>query len=458
MSENGSAPQLYSVDAERSVLGSILIDPPALHEVSDRLRPRHFRIASNRAIYKAMLSLDGGDASIDFVSLAEALERGDVPAPEGDWHTHMITLLNTVPTSVNVDTYARIVTDYGKRRQLLAAAQKIARLAGDTDVSSGDVLSQATDLVLGVQRENDSGKVLSPRQYVQRFLDDLEQESEDEVLPTPLVGWNQLLLGGLRKPFAHFIAARPKMGKSALCMHLVAHLTVNMGKSVFFATTEMSDLQFTRRAVTQLTGVPMDRLMKRSLSTKERSKVLERSGILGEKGPYLDVTAELTPLQIRARAMRMAGRRGLDLIVVDHLHEMVADSPTNKRHLELGAMARSLRDTAKALDVPIVIVAQLNRNAVSRGVKVPQLSDFREAGALEETAYSVTFIHREHYYDETADEEQAQIKLAAHRDGPTGTVDVKWNAPLMRFENLTKEQGSMVPGRNGDPDPTRVPF
>lgn len=450
---NGTAPApaLHSREAEESVLGSILIDPAAIHEVSDRLHPRHFKRPENRAVYKAMLSLDRGGASIDMVTLAEALDRGDTPAPEGDWTLQLSLLLNAVPTSVNVASYARIVADYGKRRQLLTAAQQIAALAGDTDKPGEQVMSQATELVLGVQRENDSGSVLSPRQYVRRFLDDLEQEAEGEVLPTPIIGWNKLLLGGLRQPFAHFIAARPKMGKSALVMHLVGHAAIHLKKRIYFATTEMSDLQFTRRAISQQTGIPMARLMKRNLTDGEKPIVYEAAGILEEFGPELDVSAGLTPSQVRARAMRYAGRRGLDLIVVDHIHEMEPDRNVNSRHLELGEMARSLRDTAKALGVPIIIVAQLNRGVESRSIKVPQLADFREAGALEETAYSVTFVHRDGYYDETADQEDAQLILAAHRDGPTGKVDVRWNAPLMRFENPTG-QASMVPGRNGQPD------
>lgn len=457
---NGTAPAppaLHSTEAEESVLGSILIDPPAIYEVSDQLRPRHFRRPQNRAVYKAMLSLDQGGASIDFVTLEEALRRGDTPAPDGGWGAHLAALLNVVPTSMNVASYARIVSDYGKRRELLAAAQQIAALSGDTDRPASEVLSQATDLVLGVQRENDSGQVLEPRKYTRRFLDDLEEGTEGEVLPTPIIGWNKLLLGGLRAPFAHFIAARPKVGKSALVMHLVSHAAIHLGKRIYFATTEMSDLQFTRRAIAQQTGIPMKRFMKRNLTEREWPIVLEAIGALADYGPYLDVSAGLTPSQVRARAMRLAGQKGLDLVVVDHLHEMEPDSPNRSRHLELGAMARSLRDTAKALNVPIIIVAQLNRGVESRSSKVPQLADFREAGALEETAYTVTFIHRDHYYDDMADPEKAQLILAAHRDGPTGSVDVKWNAPLMRFENPTKENKSpMVPGRNGEPEPLNL--
>lgn len=447
---NEQPPALYSIEAERSVLGSILIDPPALHEVSDRLAPSHFHIAANRAIYSVLLSLERGNAAVDFVTVAEALSRTDAPSPDGGWEVYLIGLLNTVPTSVNIASYARIVGDYGLRRAMLRAAQQIATKALDTEMPSSDLMSQATELVLAVQRKNDSGQVLAPRHYVRRFLDDLENESPGEVLRTHLVGWNELLLGGLRRPFAHFIAGRPKMGKSALAMQLVGYAAVVLGKRVYMATTEMSDLQFTRRAIAQRTGVPMARLMKRDLDEAQRIRVLEAAGALAENGPALDISAGLTPSQIRARAMRLAGGGGLDLIVVDHLHEMQPDRPGNRRHLELGEMARSLRDTAKTLDVPIVIVAQLNRSVENRGSRIPQLSDFREAGALEETAYSVTFVHREFYYDETKDEKDAQLIVAAHRDGPTGSFQLTWNGPLMRFEeHRPQAQPYVAPGQNG---------
>lgn len=427
-------PVLYSVDAERSVLGSILIDPPALHEIGDRLQPRHFHNATNRAVYKAMRALDRGNVAIDTVTVVEALERTDTREPENGWTFYVIDLLNAVPTSVNIGSYARIVGDYGRRREMVATAQKVLALAHDKEIGADEALGAATQAILEVQKEHDGGTVLSAREYVRRFIDDLEGSDEHEVIPTSITGWNEILLGGLRKPFAHFIAARPKMGKSALAMQLVGYACMTLKKRAYLATTEMSDLQFTRRIISQQTGIPAHRLMKRNLSKEEWSKALEAAGTLSEYGPDLDVSSGLTPSQVRSRAMRIAGQKGLDLIVVDHIHEMVADGKGRDRHLELGQMARDLRDTAKALDVPIIIVAQLNRSVDSRHDKTPQLSDFREAGALEETAYTVTFVHREHYYDETADEGKARLIVAAHRDGPTGTVELEWKPELMRFQ------------------------
>ena len=458
-------PALWSNEAERAVLGSILIDPPALHEVADQLRPQHFNSPLTRAAYRALLSLDRGNVAIDPVTLTETLERMDVREPENGWTFWTIELVNAVPTSVNVASYGRIVADYGQRREMVRVANEVLQLAHDKEISAEAALGQAQAAVLEVQKENDTGRVLQPRQYVRTFLDDLDRDDDYEFIPTPFVGLNQLLLGGLRKPFAHFIAGRPKMGKSALAMQIVGHVALNLKKRAYLATTEMSDLQFTRRVISQQTGIPMSRLMKRSLSNEERETVYEASGRLEQYGPALDVSAGLTPSQVRARAMREAGTRGLDLIVVDHIHEMQPDKSKSSRHLELGDMARHLRDTAKAeaLDIPIIIVAQLNRGVERARVKEPDLAHFREAGALEETAYTVTFVHRPAYYDETADEEEAHLILRAHRDGPTGSVGVKWNGPLMRFENPTVSSNngtgaSATPGRYKQPEDAPIRF
>lgn len=440
---------LFDDAAERAVLGSILIDPPALHEVADRLQPAHFHNPTNRSAYQAMRQLERGGVAIDPVTLAEALERGDGREPANGWVFHVIGLLNAVPTSVNIGSYARIVADYGRRRQMVATAQQILRLAHDKEISADDALGRATQAVLEAQQEHDNGRVLAPRDYVGRFLDDLEREESTETLPTPIVGWNRQLNGGLARPFAHFVAGRPKMGKSSLGLQCATHAALNLGKAVYLATTEMSDRQFTRRIVSQQTGIPTTQLARRNLSPEEMERAMQAAGKLSESRLYLDVSAGLKPSQVRSRCMRQAARHGLDLIIVDHIHEMQPDRP-DRRHLELGEMARSLRETASALDVPIVIVAQLSRGAEHRGSKRPALPDFREAGALEEVAYSVTFVYREHYYDESADEEAAELIVAAHRDGPTGTVFARWNGPLMRFENPTRSNGSLP-----DPAPIR---
>lgn len=430
-------PSLWNNEAEMAVLGSIFIDPPALHEIADRLRPEHFHGAANRAVYRAMLALERGDVLITAVTLAEALERGKTPAPMHGWDDYLLSLLNTVATSFQIGSHARIIMDYARRRSLLSAAERLGKLAYDLEQTAEQALGQGVDTVLSLQDTHDDGRVIAPRDYVRRFLDYLENGDEHDTIATPLTGWNQMLLGGLARPFTHLLAARPKMGKSALALQVAGYAALKLDKRVYLATTEMSDRQFTRRIVSQQTGIPAADLATRNLSPGDMAKAMEAAGRLSESELHLDTSAGLTPTQVRARAMRLAARGGLDLMIVDHLHEMTADNPRPQRHLELGDMTRSLRDTAKEIGVPLLLVAQLSRQSEHRAEKRPQLADLREAGAIEEVAYSVTFVFREHYYNETKPERDAELIVAAHRDGPTGTVYVDWKPALMRFENRT---------------------
>ena len=448
-------PDLFSLDAERALLASILIDPDALHEVADAVTPATFYLAMHQAIFRAMCVLDAGNVALDVVTVAETLGRTETAAPEQGWPATLIGMMSTVPTALNVAGYARIVADHARRRGLLRAAGEMAKLAYDLELPGDRALAQATDAVLSLQSRQDVGKVLSPRDYVREFLEDLDRDADAEAIPTPIVGLNELLLGGLTRPFCHVLAARPKVGKSALALQIAGHAAIRLGKRVYVATTEMSSRQFTRRVVSQQTGIPAGKLRLRDLTPEERQRAYAAAGRLSEAGPHLDVSAGLTPGQVRARAMRLAARGGLDLMIVDHLHEMAADTPLPQRHLELGAMARSLRDTAKQLGVPLLLVAQLSRSTEARQVKRPQLSDLREAGAIEEVAYSVTFLYRESYYNETKqsdDGDPTEIIVAAHRDGPTGTAHVTWNGPLMRFE-----EAPALAGANGQHAPDLRP-
>lgn len=221
-----SPPELFSLEAERALLGCILIDPDALHEVADRVEAGYFHAASHRAVYRAMRALDAGDVALDLVALAEALARGDAPEPENGWHSFLIGLLNVVPTSMNVAGYARIVSDHAQRRGLIRAAEQLSKLAYDLELPGERALGQAAEAVLSLQSGHERGHVLSPREYVREFLDDLEGAAETEAVPTPIVGLNQILLGGLSSPFtsrpgcqAQSRQERPGPADSRPCRH-----------------------------------------------------------------------------------------------------------------------------------------------------------------------------------------------------------------------------------------------
>ncbi len=434
----------HDIEAEAAVLGSIMIDPDAMLDVADLLTPDAFYRAAHRWTYAAIAALHARQEPIDVLTVRAELVKAGRLEEVGDMHA-LVELLNAVPTSISAEYYAGVVAEKATRRRLIQAAGQIAKAAFNEAAPIHDVRAAAEAAVLAAGSGNERG-VMAPRRYMSDYLDSFLQDVATpyvaDVVATGLVDLDRAL-GGLEAPHQYLIAGRTSMGKSSLVLGIALHAALKQSKRVALFSLEMSADQINNRFISMMTRIPGERLRRarrHELTAQEQAAVVEATGRLSDVGPYLDCTAGLRPADIRARATRIAAAQGLDMVIVDHMHIMKANAPTGKQVQDLGSISLDLADTYKELGVVGLTLAQLNRSVDQRAIKLPELSDLRESGQIEENAYAVLFVHRDGYYDLTAAPNVAQVKIAKNRDGATGVVDVHWHAATASFRNAAKVQ------------------
>ena len=437
----------HSLEAEEAVLGSLLIDPDAIFEVSTFLKPESFYREQNRFIYEAIVELYDKREPLDFITLSELLKsKSQMEAIGGE--TYLIDLLNSVPTSVNAESYGRIVENAATRRNMIRAASKIANLAYDEDEDVEIVLDRAEAALFGIS-EDRTTKDLTPIKHVAReFMERIERlrEQPDDIVGVP-TGFTDLdrLLGGLNKSDLIIIAGRPAMGKSALVLAMALTAARKHGKRVALFNLEMSAEQLLMRMISAESRIDSQRLRAGKLYEGEMPIFYEVLGRLSEANIYIDDTPGMTPRQMRTKCRRLASERGLDMVIVDYLQLMTADGSKNNRVMEISEISRGLKLLARELDVPLVALAQLSRSVESRQDKRPMLSDLRDSGSIEQDADIVSFIYRDEYYNPETTERPgiAELIVAKHRNGPTGTVDLFFQEEFATFRNLQRQEVSL---------------
>lgn len=435
---NGHMP-IHNREAEEALLGSLLIDPDAISQVSDFLTVSDLYIAQNRAVYETMLKLHAdGRAHADLIAVMDALAAAPA-TPKNGWEGYLVDLMQIVPTSIHAREYARIVEERAIRRRLLRAAESIATSAHDAETPVGELLDAAEMNIFDVRGRRELGEVAKPRAYTSRFLERFERLRNGSLtaagLPTGFIDLDTLL-DGLQAPHQYVLAGRPAMGKSALALNIAAHLAIDRGKRVLLFSLEMSEHQIANRITAWLTGIN-SRQRADHYNDHQVAQLYEAAGALSESGLFIDTTEGVSPAQIRAKALRVYAEHGLDLIVVDHLHLMRPDRDMKRPDLEIGETSWSLSNLGKRLNAPVLTLAQLSRAVEARNNKRPNLSDLRESGRIEENAYCVMFLYREAYYNELSERgDTAEVIVAKHREGPTGSVDLYWKAETASFHNL----------------------
>jgi replicative DNA helicase len=305
-------------------------------------------------------------------------------------------------------------------------------------------LDSAETMVFEMRGERSKDGVSKPRQYTGDYLEwfmSATHEPKDIGLPTGLIDLDRLI-DGLQAPWQYVLAARPGMGKSSLAGQIAINATLNHGKRVAFFALEMSKRQIMNRSVAYLTGIN-SRALKRpwELGEQKHQLVNEAVGRLSDSRLFIDDTSGVSPAEVRAKTMRLYAEHGLDLVIVDHLHIMRPDRRLNRQDQEYGEMTKTLAELGKQINAPILTLAQLNRSVESRQNKRPQLSDLREAGAIEENAYGVMFMYRDDYYDDLSERPGvAEIIVAKNRDGETGSIDLLWKPETTSFRNMVSER------------------
>ena len=428
-----------NVEAEQSVLGSLLIDRDAIIRIAPFLRPEDFYRESHARIYQAVIDLFEQRQPADFITLCDLLERrSQLEAVGGP--AYITSLLNAVPTSIHVEHYAHIVERAALRRRLIDAAGKIARLAYEEDREIDDVIDRSEALLFEVTERRQAGDLVPLRRLLDSYYDRIEylQQHRDELtgLPSGFVDLDKML-GGLQRSDLVIIAARPGVGKTSFALNIAQNAALKHKAVVAFFTLEMSGEQLVQRLIAGETGIDSRRLMTGDIQDIEWERFAKATGDLAETLVFVDDTASPTPLEIRSKCRRLAAEYDLDLVIIDYLQLMSGGTRVENRQQEISYISRSLKGLARELRVPVVALSQLSRAVESRQDKRPILSDLRESGSIEQDADIVMFIHREDVYDELTDRRNiADIIVAKHRNGPTGQISLRFAKEQTKFTDL----------------------
>jgi replicative DNA helicase len=436
-----------NIEAEFGVLGSLIIDPEAIVRVIDFLRPDDFYREANRILYDTILTLYRQRIPADYITITDALERNNQIEPVGG-PGYVASLINQVPTSGNVEYYGRIVERTGVLRRLIHASGQIVATAYQAEESAADTaLEQAEEQIFAVRQSHLLGQTKSPlvRDGLATFMERLDQLTQRRGTLTGVpTGFTDLdrLLGGLQRSDLVVLAARPSVGKSACALSIAHNAAVRHQQRIGIFSLEMSQEQMIMRLVSMDAGVDQHRLRTGWVEDDEWERIVEAMDTLSAVTILIDDTAGISALQLRSKARQWVVEYGeLDLIIVDYLQLMRAGEGTMKRSDNrvqiIDEIATELKGLARELNIPVLALAQLSRAVEQRHSKVPQLSDLRESGAIENTADVVMFIYRDEIYNpETERRNQADIIVAKHRNGPVGEICLYFERSQTRFRDL----------------------
>jgi replicative DNA helicase len=439
------APQ--SVEAEQSVLGSILIDPEAILKVADFLHSTDFYRPQHADIYEAMLALHNQREPIDLVTLGDELTRRERLDGVGG-PAYLATLMNAVPTAVHVEHYGRIVEQKAVLRNLIAAAGRIAAVGYEEANDTAAAIDRAEGILFEISQRRTVAGFETLATLLGEAYDRLEylHEHRGQILgiPTGLAGLDTLL-GGFQPSDLVILAARPSVGKTSLALNVALHAAIQEKKRVAIFSLEMSREQLALRLLSSETGINPRPLQTGFMEETDWSKIARVMNDMASAQMWIDDSPTLSVLELRTKARRLeVEQHGLDLIIVDYLQLMEASTSTREpnRVQEVSEISRGLKNLARELKVPVLALSQLSRNVEQRGgMGEPRLSDLRESGSLEQDADVVIFLYRaEGEPIADADLELVKAKVAKHRNGPIGEVPLQFRRTQTRFYSVSARE------------------
>ncbi|MBI4237918.1 MAG: replicative DNA helicase [Deltaproteobacteria bacterium] len=428
------------LDAERAVLGGMLIDPDAIHRVVELLEAEAFYREGHREIFQTILSLYERNEPADLITVTSALRNQQRLESLGG-AAYLASLADQVPTTANIAYYARIVRQLGILRRLIQGANDIARLAYEGDQAAvDDLVDQAERVIFDIAQRKITRSFFSLREVVKETFKTIEQLYEQKATVTGVpTGFSDLdrMTSGLQRSDLVIVAGRPSMGKTSLATCMMVNAALAEGKPAAFFSLEMSKEQVVQRLLCSTARVDASKLRGGFLSESDWPKLTRAAGQLSETAIYIDDTPALSVLEMRAKSRRLQREKGLGIVLVDYLQLMRVSGRVESREREISEISRSLKALAKELNVPVVALSQLNRAVENRQDKRPQLADLRESGAIEQDADVIVFVYRDEMYNrESPDKGIAEIIIGKQRNGPTGLVKLAFINEYTRFEDL----------------------
>jgi replicative DNA helicase len=433
----------HNLEAERSVLGAVLLHNEAFNLAAEVLDSADFFRDAHRRIFEKMIKLSERNDAIDLVTLREELSRsGELDEVGGP--AYITALVDGVPRAANVEHYARIIKEKATLRNLIFSANKIVASAYDAEEEADLILDQAEHAIFAIADKKIGEGFVSLRDLAQGSLDTIEKlHARKELVTGVPTGFTDLdeMTSGLQPSDLIIVAARPSMGKTSLVLNIAQHVGTKTDMTVGVFSLEMSKEQLFLRMLTGEARIDAHRLRGGFLGERDWGKLAQAIGTLSESKIYIDDTPSIGVLEMRSKCRRLASQHGLHLVIIDYVQLMQGRGRFENRTLELASISRSLKGLAKELSVPIILLSQLSRATESRADHRPQLSDLRESGALEQDADVVIFIYREDQYtDKSAPPTDAQgtaeLIIGKQRNGPTGVVKLAFIREFTRFENL----------------------
>lgn len=431
----------HSVEAEESVLGSILLNPDSLFEVASFLKTDDFFIVRNGWVWDAIMRLHHRDEQIDNITVAEELrQQGRLDDVGGV--AYITYLINHTPSSIYTETYGRIVERAAIRRRMLESASEIAKLAHEEAEDIDDVIDKAEASLFRVTEQRQRKEIVAMDEAIADYFDRIEYlySQDEQALGVP-TGFKDLdqLLGGLQKSDLLIFAGRPGMGKTAWMLSVALNAARAKQRIAIFSL-EMGVEQIVQRLVSSETGISSQDLRLGQLEDREWGLFVEATDKLAPLKIFMDDSPALSPLQLRTKCRRLYSEHGLDLVIIDYLQLMHGGAGSSENRVqEISFISRQLKQLARELNVPVLAAAQLSRAVEQRTDKRPQLSDLRESGSIEQDADIVMFIYRDEVYNENTEvPNQADIIVAKHRNGPTGVISLYFRKELTQFADLAK--------------------
>lgn len=444
MSENFMEQSVpFAEEAEAGIISAMFKDREVIQDIVQLVRDTDFYKPENAILFKAILEIDESGQSVDLVTMTNKLRKENLLEKAGG--VFYLGQIAAAPSTVyNVKQYAKIVQEKSTMRQLIRISDSIRNRCFDDAEPVESILDDAERLVLDISKQRQRNDVTRVDEIVPTNLEKIEEaaKQEDEItgIPSGFIDLDHMTNGWQRSDLI-ILAARPAMGKTALCLNMAANAAIDYHYPVAIFSLEMSKEQLVMRMLAAAARIDQKRLRTGQLNPDEWGAFLQKIGPLTSAPIYIDDTPAITIRELRAKARRLQSREGdLGLILVDYLQLMGGSGNSENRQQEVSEISRSLKALARELNVPIIALSQLSRTVEQTKDKRPQLSHLRESGSLEQDADIVLFIHREEYYNEDTDRRGiADVIIAKHRNGPTGTVELAFQNELTRFDNLIHE-------------------
>ncbi len=436
-----------SLEAEAAMLGSMMLDPECIGDVVQKIRAEAFYRLEHQMMFDAIIALwerNGDD--FDLVMLRDELKKrnqlDEVGGPE-----YLAKIAESVPSSANVGHYVKIVKEKQMLRELIAAASEVMTDAFETAGDVGDKLDRAEQKIFNVTQKKITGTAVAIKDLLVQAFESIEKREGHHVTGLA-TGFRELdeLTCGLQNGEMIIIAGRPSMGKTSLAMNIVEHIGADNDIPVAIFSLEMSRQQLVERMLCSRAAVDSQVVRKGFLSDEQFGALKEAADDMNNRPIYVDDMPGITPLEVRGKARRLRAQHGIRCIIVDYLQLMSLGTRVESRQQEVSEMSRYLKALARELEIPVVVLSQLNRAPEGREDHRPRMSDLRESGSIEQDADVVMLLHREDYYrreDESGQSSQdnvAEVIIAKQRNGPTGTVKLSFNSQFTRFNTLARVQ------------------